>query len=89
MMLNHFHLVIRPQGDGDLGRWVQWLLMAHTRRYHCQCRASANVWHGRFKVFPIQDDDHLRTVGLPDTRRLARGILNCRQSLGVGVSGTL
>jgi putative transposase len=62
MMPNHFHVVIRPQGDGDLGRWVQWLLMAHARRYHCQCRTSAHVWQGRFKAFPIQDDDHLRTV---------------------------
>ena len=23
LMPNQFHLVIRPQGDGDLGRWVQ------------------------------------------------------------------
>jgi REP element-mobilizing transposase RayT len=70
LMPNHFHLVIRPQGDGDLGRWVQWSLMAHPRRYHRQYRTSGHVWQGRFKAFPIQDDDHLRTVGLPDTRRL-------------------
>ena len=29
---NHFHLVQRPHGDGDLGRWMQWLLTAHARR---------------------------------------------------------
>jgi putative transposase len=29
LMPNHFHLVIRPRADGDLGRWVQWLLMTH------------------------------------------------------------
>ena len=23
LMPNHFHLVIRPQAEGDLGRWVQ------------------------------------------------------------------
>jgi REP element-mobilizing transposase RayT len=28
LMPNYFHLVIRPQADGDLGRWVQRLLMA-------------------------------------------------------------
>jgi putative transposase len=31
---HHFHLVMRSQADGDLGRWVQGLLMAHARRYH-------------------------------------------------------
>jgi putative transposase len=64
LMPNHFHLVIRPRADGDLGRWVQWLLMAHARRYHRHYHTSGHghVWQGRFKAFPIQDDDHLRTV---------------------------
>ena len=34
LMPDHVHLLMRPQADGDLGRWVQWLLMAHARRYH-------------------------------------------------------
>jgi hypothetical protein len=25
-MPNHFHLVLWPYRDGDLGRWMQWLL---------------------------------------------------------------
>jgi putative transposase len=62
LMPNHFHLVIRPQADGDLGRWVQWLLVAHARRYHLHYCTSGHVWQGRFKAFPIQDDDHLQTV---------------------------
>ena len=52
LMPNHFHLVIRPHADGDLGRWVQWLLMAHARRYHRHYRTSGHVWQGRFKAFP-------------------------------------
>ena len=32
VMPNHFHLAVRPRADGDLGRWVPWLLMAHARR---------------------------------------------------------
>jgi putative transposase len=62
LMPNHFHLVIRPQADGDLGWWVQWLLMAHARRYHRHDGTSGHAWQGRFKEFIIQDDDHLRTV---------------------------
>jgi len=62
LMPNHFHLVVRPIAAGDLGRWMQWLLTAHVRRYHSHYRTTGHVWQGRFKAFPIQDDDHLVTV---------------------------
>jgi putative transposase len=62
LMPNHFHLVLRPHGDGDLGRWMQWLLTAHAQRYHRHYGTSGHVWQGRFKAFPIQDDDHLAAV---------------------------
>jgi putative transposase len=62
LMPNHFHLVIRPRADGDLGRWMQWLLTAHARRYHRHHGTTGHVWEGRFKAFPLQDDDHLVTV---------------------------
>ena len=29
VMPNHFHLALWPLGDGDLGRWMHWLLTAH------------------------------------------------------------
>jgi putative transposase len=59
---NHFHLVLWPRGDGDLSRWMQWLLTAHVRRYHRHYHGSGHVWQGRFKAFPIQRDEHLLTV---------------------------
>jgi putative transposase len=62
LMPNHFHLVLRPHGDGDLSRWMQWLLTAHVRRYLGHYHRSGHVWQGRFKAFPIQDDDHLLVV---------------------------
>ncbi len=62
LMPNHFHLVVRPRGDGDLGRWMRWLLTAHAQRYHRHYQTSGHVWQGRYKAFPIQDDDHLATV---------------------------
>ena len=62
LMPNHFHLVIRTHADGDLGRWVQWLLMAHARRYHLHYRTSGHVWQGRFKAFPVEEEEHLVTV---------------------------
>jgi putative transposase len=57
LMPNHFHLVLRPDEDGDLGRWMQWLSTAHVRRYHSLYHSSGHVWQGRFKAFPIQADE--------------------------------
>ena len=41
---------------------MQWLLTAHVRRYHQHYKSSGHVWQGRFKAFPIEQDDHLLTV---------------------------
>jgi putative transposase len=62
LMPNHFHLVLRPHADGDLSRWMHWLLTTHVRRYLRHYHHSGHVWQGRFKAFPIQDDEHLATV---------------------------
>jgi putative transposase len=62
LMPNHFHLAVWPRGDGDLSRWVHWLLTTHVRRYSRHYRHGGHVWQGRFKAFPIQEDEHLLTV---------------------------
>jgi len=62
LMPNHFHLVLWPRGDGDMSRWMQWLMTSHVRRYHRHYRSSGHVWQGRFKAFPIQQNEHLLTV---------------------------
>ena len=62
LLPNHFHLVLWPRGDDDLGRFMQWLLTSHVRRYHRHYQSSGHVWQGRFKAFPIQHDEHLLAV---------------------------
>lgn len=62
LMPNHFHLVLWPREDGDLSRWMQWVQTTHVRRYHEHYHSSGHVWQGRFKAFPVQEDDHLLTV---------------------------
>jgi len=62
LMPNHFHLILWPHRDGDLGRWMQWLMTSHVRRYHRHYGGSGHVWQGRFKAFPIQEDEHYLTV---------------------------
>ena len=64
LMPNHWHLVVWPRGDGDLGRFMQRLTITHVRRWqeHRHCVGRGHVYQGRFKSFPCQDDRHLLTV---------------------------
>jgi putative transposase len=62
LMPNHIHLVLWPYHDGDLSRWMHWLLNTHVPRYHQHYHSSGHVWQGRFKAFPIEQDEHLLTV---------------------------
>jgi putative transposase len=61
---NHWHLVVWPRGDGELSRFVGWLTLTHTQRWHAQRRSAGagHLYQGRFKSFPIQEDEHLFTV---------------------------
>lgn len=61
---NHFHLVLRPQADGELSRFMRWLTMTHTQRWHAHRHSagSGHLYQGRFKSFPIQDDAHFLTA---------------------------
>src|SRR5579859_7984251 len=62
LMPNHFHLAVWPREDGDLSRWMHWVLTTHVRRYLRCYNSSGHVWQGRFKAFPIQEDAHLLAV---------------------------
>ena len=65
VMPNHWHLVVWPREDGELSRFAGWLTLTHTQRWHAHRRSagSGHVYQGRFKSFPIQEDDHLYSVG--------------------------
>lgn len=62
LMPNHFHFVAWPQADGDLSRWMRWLMTTHVRRRHAVKGTQGHIWQGRFKSFPIEADAHLLTV---------------------------
>ena len=62
LLPTHFHLVLWPYREGELSTWMQWLLTAHVRRHHQRYQSHGHIWQGRFKAFPVQQDDHLLTV---------------------------
>ena len=61
---NHWHFVLWPRGDGDLSEFMRWLTVTHTQRWHAAHRTAGTgpLYQGRFKSFPIQEDDHFLTV---------------------------
>ena len=64
LMPNHWHLVLWPLHDGDLGRFIQRLTTTHVRRRHLYTangRQRPSVPRD-LQVLPVEDDDHLLTV---------------------------
>lgn len=64
VMPNHWHLVLWPRVDGDLSRFVGWLTLTHTQRWHAHrhTTGSGHLYQGRFKSFPVQTDEHFLAV---------------------------
>ena len=64
LMPNHWHFVLWPGGDADMTEFLRWLTHTHTQRWHAHYHTAGtgHLYQGRFKAFPIQEDDHLYTV---------------------------
>jgi putative transposase len=64
LMPNHWHLVVRPRSDRALGRWMGWVGVTHVRRYHehYHSRGGGHLYQGRFKRFPVAEDDYFLTL---------------------------
>lgn len=64
IMPNHWHLVLWPRADGDLGSFMQRLSVTHARRWleHRHRVGHGHVYQGRYKSFPVQRDEHFLTV---------------------------
>ena len=77
VMSNHWHLVVRPHEDGELSRFAGWLTLTHTQRWHAHRRNSGtgHIYQGRFKSFPVQDEEHFLTVCRYVERNAVRGNL--------------
>jgi len=60
IMPNHWHLVVYPKKDGDLQKFMGWLTMTHTRRWHIAHKTigSGHLYQGRYKSFLVQTNDY-------------------------------
>jgi len=60
LMPNHWHFLLWPRGDRDLPNFMQRLTNTHVQRWQRFHRrvGDGHVYQGRYRSFPVQDDDH-------------------------------
>ena len=64
VMPNHWHFVACPKTDTQVTDFFRWLTHTHTMRWHAHyhTEGTGHLYQGRFKTFPIQEDEHLVSV---------------------------
>lgn len=64
IMPNHWHFVLYPRNDGDLAMFMRWLTLTHTQRWlvHRHMVGYGHLYQGRYKSFPVQNDEHFLTL---------------------------
>ena len=64
LMSNHWHLVLWPERDGDLGAFLQKLTITHVRNWqeNRDRVGSGHLYQGRYKSFPVESDEHCYQV---------------------------
>jgi putative transposase len=77
LMPNHWHLLLWPIADGDLGAFMQRLTTTHVRRWHLHRHSvgRGHLYQGTYKSFPVQEDDHFYTVARYVERNAVRAKL--------------
>ena len=63
-MRTHWHFVVWPQAEGEVTGYFRWLAHTHAMRWHVAHNTvgRGHLYQGRFKSFPIQEDEHFLTV---------------------------
>ncbi|HVA44771.1 MAG TPA: transposase [Pirellulales bacterium] len=77
LLPNHWHLLVWPRKKGELSQFVRWLTLTHTQRWHAHRPDVGNghVYQGRFKSFPVQEDEHFYAVARHVERNALRANL--------------
>lgn len=77
LMRNHWHFVLWPENDGDLGRFMQRLTVTHVTRWqkHYNMVGFGHVYQSRFKSFPVETDKYFYQVNRYTERNALRANL--------------
>lgn len=77
IMPNHWHLLLKPYNDGDLSLFMRTLTLTHTQRWHAHYHrvGDGHLYQGRFKSFPVQEDEYFIQVAKYIERNALRASL--------------
>ena len=61
IMPNHWHLVLYPTEDRDLGEFMRWITTTHVRQRRTKTNSVGygHLYQGTYKSFPVETDKHL------------------------------
>jgi putative transposase len=64
LMPNHWHFVLWPAEDDQLSEYLHWISATHAARWHKAHGTTGRgaLYQGRFKSFPVQEDDYYYTL---------------------------
>lgn len=64
VMANHWHFVVWPEDDGQVTAFFRWLAHTHAMRWRVSHHTVGygHLYQGRFKSFPVEQDEHLLTL---------------------------
>jgi len=82
LMPNHWHFVLQPTEDGGMSDFLRWVSLTHTMRLHAHYRTGGqgHIYQGRFKSFPVQDDEHFLLVcRYVERNALRAGLVRCAE----------
>ncbi len=77
LMRSHWHFVLWPEKDGDLGRFMQRLTVTHVTRFQKNYNmvGFGHVYQGRFKSFPLETNEYFYRVNRYAERNALRANL--------------
>jgi putative transposase len=77
LMPNHFHFILYPKYEGEIKKFMHWVTLTHTQRWHAQTKTigHGHLYQGRYKSFLVEEDSHLWTLLLYVERNSLRAKL--------------
>lgn len=64
LMPNHWHLVLSPRKDGEMGLFMHRLTNSHTRKFHAvtKTNGAGHLYQGRYKSFLVDTDKYILSL---------------------------
>jgi putative transposase len=88
LMPNHWHMVLRPRKGSEVTAFLRWLTLTHSQRLHAHRHTTGygHIYQGRFKSFPIEQDQSLLNVLRYVERNALRANLVDQAQTGAGAA---